>query len=164
MHGGKSPQALAAVEKRQIEAKTMLAIGKAIIQYDGDVTIDPLQSLLRMVQTAAWAERAYAAKIAADLGDDVLTTIYTEGGSYKKAHPYLELWNDERDRLAKFSKLALDAGVAEKQLKVEIAQIELTASALDGALTAAGIDAAQRFDILQDMARRLKARELEPGA
>jgi len=163
-HGGSTPQVKRAAEKRLAQQSTMQAIGKALIAENTEVTADPLQSLMRMVQTSAWAERAYAQKISADLGDDVLTTIYTEGGSYKKAHPYLELWNEERDRLAKFSKLALDAGVAEKQLKVEIAQIELMASALDASLDEAGISAEQRFTILQGMAKRLKTGDSRAGA
>ncbi len=128
-----------------------------IVAYDGDVTIDPLESLMRMVQTAAWAERAYATVIERDLADRVLVEVGSDEAGYRdEPHPYLKLWNEERDRLAKMSKLAIDAGVQAKMIQVEVAKVELTAQALDAEMTAAGISDDMRFDILRGMARRLR--------
>lgn len=42
----------------------------------------------------------------------------------------MKLYNDERDRLARFSKLALDAGVAERQIQIAEQQGTILAQTL----------------------------------
>ena len=127
IHGGAAPQTIAAAERNQKIAAAKQTAAALIVAYEGQVSADPLASLLRMVQTAAWAERAYATLIERDLGDGVLVEVGSQISGYKEeAHPYLKLWNEERDRLAKWSKVALDAGVDAHQVKLAEHQADVS--------------------------------------
>jgi hypothetical protein len=63
----------------------------------------------------------------------------------------------ERDRCARFAKLALDAGIAERQVRLAEAQGALVASAVQRILDALGLSAEQRALVPVVVPRELRA-------
>lgn len=55
-------------------------------------------------------------------------------------HIWLGLWNQERDRLAKYSKMAVDAGVAEAQVRITANAAAELAAAMRVAFLGVGVD------------------------
>lgn len=92
------------------------------------IEVDPLEALLRCIWIAA-GEVSYCSDRISELGDDEAVVNYHESQtgseiSYEKTSTAAELniWivarRDAMDRLAKYSKMAIDAGVAERQVRV----------------------------------------------
>lgn len=97
----------------------------------GDTTIDPGETLLRLVTQAAWRAGKYAGQIQEmvdDAGGDLrkaLTAdqyVTTEDGATVKTGEYIramvKLESEERDRCGHFAKLAVAAGLAERQVRL----------------------------------------------
>jgi hypothetical protein len=74
----------------------------------GELNIEPVEALLWMVHLSAGQVKY--------LGDELNLT----GGKSRTTEQLMarRLWAEERDRLARFSKAALDAGVAERHVKL----------------------------------------------
>lgn len=156
-HGGRAPQVRAKAKLRVLEQRARQTAAALIVAYEGEVSGDPLQSLLRMVHTAARAERAYAELLQSEVGPTPLMEVDfgKAGGLRLEAHPYLRLWNEERDRLAKVSKAALDAGVSEREVQVAEEQAERVVTIIVGVIDALPLTDEQRLE-----ARRLAAAQL----
>jgi hypothetical protein len=114
-HGGQVPKVKAATNRAVQLRKAEQTAAQMVVDYLGQVDGDPLANLARMVLVSAQAERAYAGLLEAE-GELIDYVSYGVQGTRKEPSVYLKLWNEERDRLAKFSKAALDAGIAEAQL------------------------------------------------
>lgn len=84
------------------------------------IAVNPVQALLNLVSEAAGNVAYYRAKVAA-LGDDLTVAhrIQTE-----EAKTIVRLYNEERDRLAKYSKLCIDVGISERAIRIEEKQAE----------------------------------------
>jgi hypothetical protein len=72
----------------------------------------------------------------------------------------LRQWNDERDRLARTSKMALDAGVAERQVRMAERYAELLARLIQGILSDLNLNKQQKAATPEVVRRHLLA--LEP--
>ena len=134
LHGGKAPQVAA---RAKIRAELM--------SWGLDApTVDPGQTLLRLVsQSAARAER-YALELFAKLGDDedgslkaaLVAEIWVpaESGEKYRAGEYIralaQLEAQERDRCANFCRIAIAAGLAERQVRIAEQQGQLLATIL----------------------------------
>jgi hypothetical protein len=83
----------------------------------GDVDGDPLSNLAEAVKESAVAVAVYRELME---GEDFLEVVdYGHaGGVRREPNPYVKLWNEERDRKAKLCKLALDAGLVQRQLNI----------------------------------------------
>lgn len=181
-HGGRAPQVKAKAAVRAELASWGL----------GDSTVDPGETLLRLVsQSAARAElyatllaEAYDAaerlraahdaeqlletredgeeRAALQVARDDLKRIFTTGGvaalignTYDNANGSIyatgeairglaQLEAQERDRCANFATKAIAAGLAERQVRLAEKQVQVALAAIDAALDAAGVPAAQR--------------------
>lgn len=161
----------AKAQRNVAEAKARQTAAAAIVAYEGQVDGDPLKNLLNMVRRAAAAERAYAMLIEYELGSGKCPTCFRprldtpcehckssaavkEGsilirtgshatGFRDEPHPYIKLWNEERDRLARFSKLALDARVTERQLEVLTEEAEVVVNVIIAVARDMGMDETQ---------------------
>lgn len=131
-HGGSSPNGKIAAAK---EAAQTLAI---------ELDMEPHDALLWCVRSAAGQVQFLSYKVAA-LQDDKLLVEHlreriAEEGSYveRSQHSELHAWvhahQQALDRLAKFSKMAIDAGVAERHVRVAERYGEVIARLLDGVL------------------------------
>ena len=78
------------------------------------IDTDPLDALLDMVSEAA-GNLAYLRPRVQEV--DSTHAVYDRAGK-PYTNPVLGFYNEERDRLARYSKMALDAGVDERRLKL----------------------------------------------
>jgi hypothetical protein len=84
-----------------VEAKNRM------IRFGEPYDLEPTEALIWMVQLSAGHVRFLSGELAA-LDDEQRGTL--------EAQIATRLWNEERDRLARISKAALDAGVAERAI------------------------------------------------
>jgi len=147
-HGGLSPQALAAAEKRRVEE----AAREAVARHHLDDDVDPATALLEEVRRSSGAVKWLRTRIV-DLAPDALirgtrlvrrtedqdgTTTVTEVGP--AVHLWWRLYQEERKHLSVVSKAALDAGVQERQVRLAEQQGELLAQGLQWLLHELGHD------------------------
>jgi hypothetical protein len=117
-HGGTTPSGKAHAVK-QMYAKQL--------GITTPLEMSPDAALLAMVHSAAGAVEWLRLKIA-EAGEDELLDK-DEWGELRPSVWY-KLWASERDRLARISKMALDAGVAERQVQIAEQQASLMAAAI----------------------------------
>lgn len=155
-HGGATPAIQVAAERksrREDGQRKAAVLVEAYIQEHPNA--DPMLELIRMVlQTAAW-ERALAMLLYQE--QDVIESVdYGVGGSRREENIRYRQWKDAADRLVKFSKAAVDAGVETKQLEM----LKEFASTFGGILMAVlgdlGLPAEQQQRGRELYARRLR--------
>lgn len=133
MHGGRAPAVKAAAARRLAEARAAKELA-SVEGFAQPVDVGPAEALLDLVKQSAgmvaWLG-ALVAGLEVDphgrsgiefVGDvevaDPSRLIGRDHLGDQAAHIWLHLWNQERDRLARFSKMAHDAGVAEAQVRI----------------------------------------------
>ncbi len=114
--------------------------------------VDPLEVLLYQLGWASGAARA--------LGRLVSELEEIHGPNHAGdavPHVLVQMWNQERDRAARFAKLALDAGVVERQVRLAETQGQIIAQIFTAVLDddTLGLSRAQR-----EVGRSLAARHL----
>lgn len=160
LHGGAAPQvAQKALVRVEFESWGL-----------NDATIDPGEALLRLLTQAYHRANRYAADIAekvereggleaAMVGESLIlnpnTGNLTKVGEYIRGLASLE--NAERDRAAKFAALAIQAGLAERQVKLAERQGALIEQVLLAAFEAIGLSAEQRKAAPEAIRRALSA-------
>lgn len=145
-HGGKAPQVIA-------KAKIRLEVeGWGL----GDTTVDPGETLLRLLTQAAHRAERYAAEVGRmveqhGLHDALVGQQYVlnpnngrlqQVGEYVRGLAVLEA--QERDRAAKFATQAIAAGLAERQVRLAEKQGALIEQVLSTVFTELGLTDEQR--------------------
>lgn len=102
-HGGHAPQVLAAVERRKREAE----LARAAQTYGAPIGIPAAEAMQDLIDRT-YGNLRYVVAIMASLTEDDL-----RADSF-----WLERYDAERDRLAKLGKSVLDAGIAERQVRL----------------------------------------------
>lgn len=126
LHGGLTPQSLAAAEKRLARQEAVAAVAKLGLPVD----VSPDAALLAEVQRCAGMVAYYQARVeeVAAQGAEALAWGHTrtkiggdDSGTTYEARPnvWLQLFNEERDRLVKASSAAIKAGIEERRVKLE---------------------------------------------
>lgn len=167
MHGGAAPQVRSAAKVRAAELEAHTVAARMVARAGVDV--DPIEHLLESLHRAAalvevWgemvagldelgAERALGG-IRGELGyyriqdpespdelrvvaHDSLMVLNRQGQA--TIHPYVVLYEQALERRAKFAKLCIDAGVAERQVRLMEHQGQLIAQAIRGILGDLGV-------------------------
>jgi hypothetical protein len=156
-HGGSAPQ----VRKRAAVRAELESWGL------GDTTVDPGETLLRLLSQAAARADRYAAAIqrlvdeqgleAALVGD---TYVIDDSGESRKVGEYIrglaQLENQERDRAANFAKLAIQAGLAERQVRLAERQTSIVEKALMATLDDLGLSDEQQQKAFGRLAHHLR--------
>jgi hypothetical protein len=164
-HGAKSPQAVAA---RQRRAEQTAAV-QAVETYGLPRNIDPHDALLEEIARTAghvdWLARIVAALDPAELvwGRHSTEKGFTGEGPVDKTTEqagitvWLDLYQRERKHLVDVCKAAVGAGIAERQVRLAEQQGQLVARLLLAVIEDAelGLDAER-----QEVARRVAARHL----
>jgi hypothetical protein len=119
--------------------RRLLAIGEPL-------TVNPIDALLWTVNLSAGH----------------LEFIRRELASYNDAETFerevlLRVYNDERDRLARTAKLAIDAGVAERAVKLAETYGEMLAQLITGVLDDLSLNGRQRAEVPTVLKRHLLA-------
>lgn len=184
-HGGSSPQALAAANKRVAIAE----VSAELARVGQPVLTDPGQALLDLVAEAAGNVAFYRHLVqgleqrfidlgpavhveADDSGDEDgggVTYQVGAGIAGRKnldtlealRHVYLAMYDDERDRLARYAALALKAGIEERRVQVAEAQAERLFGAVATALASAQLTVEQQEAFRRALAEQL--RQLPPA-
>lgn len=131
-HGGQAPQVKAAAQRRLAEQKIVHELTSLGVALD----IPPDEALLESVAEAAGNVAALRNRLEAIAPEAVLAALKNPGAPVwtdiirtdtkgeQEIHAAVKLYNEERDRLARFSKLAVEAGLAERMVKVAEQQAE----------------------------------------
>ncbi len=140
-HGAAAPQVRKAAGRRVVRDAALAEAAR----LGGSLDIDPLDALLGQVREAAANVEVLRAAIA-DLGVDVAregaiaipeqVIEFEKGGTHvpAKVHVLVSLYSEERDRLVKYAKLCLDAGVDERRVTVAEQDAARLGRAFAGAL------------------------------
>lgn len=123
LHGGCAP---GVVQKYEREA------AMADMRFMGvPIDVEPTDALLMAVRTAAGHLAYLTAKVSTVADDDVLES---PNGRDQSLHVWGRLQQDAVDRLARVSKMALDAGVAERWVSLAQRAGEQIVGALEAAM------------------------------
>ncbi|MER7927035.1 HGGxSTG domain-containing protein [Streptomyces sp. NPDC096057] len=146
-HGGASPQAKSAAERRQLEAGARALLA----DLDVDPVGDPLAALLRLGgQAIAWQEAA--AKLVNELAD----IRYRAANGTEQLRAEVALFERATDRacqvLATIAKLRID----ERLTAVSERQAEAVIGAVEAALAAVGVTGERAVDARRAAARHLR--------
>ena len=102
------------------------AARQAAVVLASELRMAPQDALLWTVWLAA-AEVDYFNQRVADLDGEKILVEHDRRGPELNA--YLRARNDANERLARYSKMALDAGIAERQVRISEVQLELLTDA-----------------------------------
>jgi hypothetical protein len=134
------------VVRQKIEREAML---RDLPMLGGAIEVDPIQALLQAVYRAAGICAWLRLKVE-DLPDA------TPGGDVAV---YVRLEAEWLDRMAKWSKMALDAGVAERAIQIAERTGQRIAAALDEAVEPLDLDPVARAGLVERFVGRLQALE-----
>jgi hypothetical protein len=151
-HGGNSPAGIKAAAV--IVGEGSILSGKTVMGVP--VEMDPADALCKCVALAAGEVAYCTAKVQALDHADMIETDH-------RGRRQMHLWIRERrkcmDRLARFAKMALDAGVAEREIALAEAQAEMVASVLTAVMDEVGLTEKQRERLQEVLPRHLYALE-----
>ncbi len=170
-HGGASPQVIAKANERleKMEAEYLIEQelkrrAKKEGKLGGQLPIHPLEAMLDQVHEAAAnvsVLRDYIADLGIEVDMDNAITLPEE--TYEKfhvparVHIMVDLYNQERDRLVKYSKMCLDAGVDERRVRVAELQAQKMAQAFNETLNSVpDLTPDQRETLRRTLADRLR--------
>jgi hypothetical protein len=148
-HGAGAPQVKAAAQRR-------LAVAAAArMVADAGMDLDPLDHLLGSLYRAYAQMEAWGAMVAEIDERDGLKHHNRFGEQV--IHPYVREYNGWVDRRARFAKMCLDAGVAERQVRMVEAQVELAQRAFEAMLGDLDLSDSQRQEARKSYARHLRS-------
>lgn len=144
-HGGASPRA-------ELAGQVTLARREAAVM-GCPLDVEPHVAIVECIQIAAGEVRYASEEIAKLTPDDAVGSVVTttdrvggEGGGgseTKHGPPAVHIWiavrHDAMDRLVTYSKVAIVAGIAERQVRVAEQQGQLFADAIRGILADLGV-------------------------
>lgn len=158
-HGGNSPAGITSAARKEVGAR--------LGAYGAPVDVDPAAALLGEVRRSAGIVAWLGAVIARftsgiDLDDGTIKArdvVQTLGENGREAAVWVELFFRERRQLAQVAKMALDAGVAERQVQLQEEQGKLLATVIQGILTDLGLTTEQATAAPSIVRRHLMAIE-----
>ena len=148
LHGGSTP-AQSERARRELAHRELALLG-------GSIAIEPTDALLECVHRAAGQATWLRLKVES-LEPDALVCVGAHGDP--ALHTWARMEHEALDRLARWSKMALDAGVAERSVQIAERTAQLIAVALDEALAPLGLPPQQRSSVIERFAERLSQLE-----
>lgn len=148
LHCGMSP------DKAREKGSRNLALLKIKREMDTErpTDVNPIEALMACISEAAYwvASMRYMT--------DQLGEVYGENHLGDGApHVLMEMLGKWTDRLAHYSKLAVDAGLEARMIRVAEQQVEVFVRAVEAGMTAAGISPAQRDKARKKIGAELRA-------
>lgn len=138
-HGGATPSGRISAEKQMVQERMLI--------YGGPIEVAPDVALLQEVHRTA-GHVAYLGQVVSDLEKAQLVGpvgsdgMNDQGVTYYPAYKpsvWIEMYQGERSHLARVCKMALDAGIAERQVRLAERQGEMLAEAVQGILKDLGV-------------------------
>ena len=131
-HGGNLPS-----HKKENNLEKVRSQVEALgLEYE----IDPGQALLNLVWQAAGDLEFYKQKVN-ELPEQYQIELGANGSSKLSIHPYTELYHQTQNRLAQISKLALQAGIEERRVRIAERDASVIYQAIQVALKSLNISA-----------------------
>ena len=134
---------------------------QAVVTYGLPREVDPAQALLEEVHRTAGHVAWLGALVAALEQDDLKQRdVVSKAGMtlvWEKPAVWLELYAQERAHLARVAKSAIDAGIAERQVRLAESQGALVAEVITLILEDLGLSSEQRARVPEVVPRRLRA-------
>ncbi len=147
MHGGASPQAKTAAERRQTEAD----VHKLLADLDVTPVDDPFTTLLRLAgQVLSWQEAT------ANLVNQLENIRYQGANGAEQLRAEVGLYERALDRAASVLTAIARLNIDERLVKVSERQAEALIGALDAGLAAAGVTGERVIDAKRAAARHLR--------
>ena len=141
-HGGSTPVALAAAERRLGDERARAAAETLGLPRE----VDPHQALLEEVHRAAGVVHWVAARVAGLEAEAVATRrVITKAGDIEEIddmNTWVRIFGEERDRLVRTAKAAIDAGVSERMVRLAEEQGRMVADAIRRIVIGLGLDPA----------------------
>lgn len=145
-HGATTKQAKRGAERRRAVSEAR----EELTRLGVPLGVNEGEAMVAMVQEAAGNVAVYrhlVQQLELDVGPDGIAS-HTSPEDYKTApHPFVVAYDAERDKLVKWAKLCLDAGVAERRVRIAEQQAEQLAGVvreivdgLTAALVAVGVE------------------------
>lgn len=177
-HGGRAPQVKAAAERRRAAAAIERELGQLAEFRAAGTATDPIETLLRLLDQSRARADLYAEllqrqydiaernQVEADLPPGIAALIghkygiTRDGGALpieEAVRALVGLEADERDRCARYAKLALDAKVDERMTTLHETQAALVADALGAVLADLGLSHDQQRTARASLARHLRS-------
>lgn len=156
MHGGSSPQVK---QKAQVRAAKEAAEAEArrMVQRAG-VDVDPIDHLLDSLALAYQLVKVWGTMVA-DLDErasDGAALVVVDRKGEARAHPFVVDYQAALDRRAKFAKLCIDAGVAQRHVELHERQVELAHRAFEAMLDDLGLSGEKRQEARRSYASHLR--------
>ena len=151
MHGGKTPVAVAAAERRLQERAALTALES----FGVPVVVDPHTALLQELHRTAGAV-AWTGAIVAELDRKALVWGITkekdggdDAGTTREAKPniWYELWARERKHLVEVAKACVSAGIEERRVRLEERDARMVVSKFDAAVAKVGLADEQAYEL-----------------
>lgn len=139
-----------------------IAARKALASLAVSFEISPTDALLALVHEAA-GNVAFLGGRVADLGLQLVGDVYAltrEGdpvATSEDARAIVKLYNEERDRLAKVAKMAIDAGIEERQVRVLEDQAVMMAQVLRATIVGLALPPEVQRQAFHLLAQELRA-------
>lgn len=182
LHGGKTPSGRAAATKQLAHQEAQRMVARDGVELDPiDHLLDSLHlssklvhvwgAMVATIDDAAAADSERTGELRGALGytentnvrdPDVLHVrsldrmLALNSKGEAQVHPYVREYQEALMRRARFAKLCIDAGIAERQVRMVEAQVELAQKALEATLDHLGLKGPERQDALEAHAKHLR--------
>lgn len=186
MHGGAAPQVRKAAQRRKVQSDALVQAQRMVARagVDSDPIEHLLDSLHLSAQlvyvwgtmVAAIDERAEEETdergfLRGELGYDEVESgkgftdvivrprdrmMAVDSRGEARVHPYVEEYQKAIERRAKFAKLCIDAGIAERQIRIVEQQVQIVQKAFEATLDKLNLDPAQRQEARREYGRHLR--------
>jgi hypothetical protein len=146
-HGGRSPQAKAAAERRQLEAD----VSRLLAELDVAPVGDPLAGLLQLAgQVLAWQEAT------AGLVNSLESIRYRGANGAEQLRAEVALYERAMDRAATVLGAIARLNIEERLARVSEQQAEAVIGAIEAGLVAAGVPGERMADARRAVVRHLR--------
>lgn len=113
LHGGKTPEALERGVQRQA-----LTMAQSLVAFNPEDGESLEEGLLREVKQASQTALAYGLAVSALTDEHGMQGIVQIGATGLSMHALVQAWDKERERHARFAKMAIDAGIAQRTVEL----------------------------------------------
>lgn len=169
LHGGTLEGAIKGVQMpgTRMRSENARRAAMDLLTLAVPIEVDPIDALLGLVHESAGNVLFLGAQCA-KLGLDVVGDVYSlsrDGepiATSEDARAIVKLYNDERDRLARVSKLALDAGIEARRLKLEEDQAVMVATVVRVAVMKLGLEIDIQMQLLSAIAQEFRTIDVTP--
>jgi hypothetical protein len=184
-HGGSAPQVKAAAKQRKAKQDAVAVAQRMVARAGVDMDpiehlLDSLHlayqlqqvwgAMVAAIDERAEEETASDGVLRGELGyevfsgevrTDVVVTpkdrmMAVNAKGEARVHPYVEEYQRAIERRAKFAKLCIDGGVAERQIRMVEQQVELAQKVFEATLESIGLDPAKRQEARKAYGRHLR--------